>query len=283
MSQHADIRLPKIKETHYFSHSDRRERGPEWYRGQFPDRAATLTGEIDPEYMYSPCAPWRIAEETSAKKIVFILRNPIRRAYSQYLMSVRRGYEPLSFREALLAEQDRLSGEDASFAYDNWSYSARSNYTVQIERFLREIKKVEPLFLLSDTLTSDIETSGYNQFCQFVGTSPRPELLQQGIQSNVASQPRFVRLRDFIYANKGRSDLRRAVTGLLPGSVKAGIFKMIDGLNQQPITENDETALVDLPEALLENMARDAERCQILTGLDLSPWMADLEALQRGA
>ncbi len=280
LNEHPDICLPSIKETHYFSHSDRRERGPDWYRSQFPARGSSITGEVDPEYMFSPLAAKRISEETPARKIAFVLRNPIRRAYSQFLMSVRRGYETLSFREALLLENDRLSGDRASFAYDEWSYASRSLYSAQIERFLSEIPRVEPLFLRSETLTADADDSGYNQFCRFVGTTPRPDLLANGTRSNVASQPRHAGIRDFIYANNGRSGLRRQITALLPTSLKVRIFKMIDGLNQQPIAQKDETAFDDLPEPVLASMARDIERCEDLTGLDLSSWREDLETLQ---
>ena len=93
LAQHDEIRLPEIKETHYFSHQDRRTRGADWYKAQFVDRAqGLLTGEVDPEYMFSPVAAARVAAETRVRKVIFVLRNPIRRAYSQYLMTKRRGY-----------------------------------------------------------------------------------------------------------------------------------------------------------------------------------------------
>lgn len=280
--QHDDIRLPRIKETHYFSHEDRRTRGADWYRAQFPDRpGARLTGEVDPEYMFSSVAAERVAAETGAQKVIFVLRNPIRRAYSQYLMTKRRGYEDLDFRTALLAEQERMAGEHIDFAYDHWSYAARGFYADQIERWQAALPEADFLFLMSETLTradSNSET-GYDRVCRFIGTEPHPELLEDRARSNVASAPQFSGLRDMIYAAKGRSALRRRIMALLPAGLKRRIFLAIDRLNQRPITHQDETAFDDLPQPLLRAMLDDTARTATLTGLDLTAWEKDVRAL----
>ena len=282
--QHDDIRLPRIKETHYFSHADRRARGADWYDAQFSAPApgkAQLTGEIDPEYMFSPLAAERVAAETRAEKIIFVLRNPIRRAYSQYLMTKRRGFEPLDFRSALLAEDGRMVGECPDFAYDNWSYAGRSLYADQIARWQAALPEAEFLFLVSETLTRPDATgqTGYDKVCRFIGTNPRPELLQEGTRSNVASVPRFAWLRDMIYGANGRSALRSRIMELMPAGLKRRVFLMIDGLNQRPITQKDETVFDDLPHPVLQAMLDDLTRTAALTGLDLIPWEDDVAAL----
>ena len=282
--QHGDIRLPSIKETHYFSHADCRSRGVDWYDAQFPAPApgkAQLTGEVDPEYMFSPLAAERIAAETSAEKIIFVLRNPIRRAYSQYLMTKRRGYEDLDFRGALLAEAGRMAGDRPDFAYDHWSYAGRSLYADQITRWQAVLPGADFLFLLSETLTRPDATgqTGYDKACRFIGTDPRPELLQNGTRSNVASAPRFAGLRDMIYAAKGRSALRSRIMALMPSGLKRRVFLMIDGLNQRPITQKDETVFDDLPRPVLQAMLDDLARTAALTGLDLTAWEDDVAAL----
>lgn len=280
LAQHDDVCMPRIKETHYFSHADRRVLGPNWYRAQFSNKPGSrIIGEIDPEYMFAPEAAARVAAETSVQKVIFVLRNPIRRAYSQYLMTVRRGYEKLSFRDALLAEPKRLAGERAVFAHDHWSYAARSLYADQIATWRDTLRGAEMLFLTSDTLTAVDGNAGYPQLCRFIGTTPRPELLEASTRSNVASVPRLTSLRDFIYATKGRSPVRRAITAVLPESAKVAIFKAIDGLNQRPVTQINEIAFVDLPRTVLQAMLNDCARTAILTGLDLSGWETDLRTI----
>jgi hypothetical protein len=132
LSQHPDICLPDIKETGFFNRDDVYIRGISWYVKQFPKcRSADVMGEINPEYMFCKKAAFRIREWIKSPKIIFLLRNPVDRAYSHYRMTVRRGYEELSFSNALLSEKVRLLA-DTDFNQVHFSYMARSYYSDQI-------------------------------------------------------------------------------------------------------------------------------------------------------
>ena len=76
------------------------------YRDLFADASReTAVGEASPRYFYIPHAAARIERYLGAPKIIVILRDPIARAYSHFLMNRRRGLEPLAdFRDALDAE-----------------------------------------------------------------------------------------------------------------------------------------------------------------------------------
>ncbi len=73
-----------------------------------------------------------------------MLRDPISRAHSHYQHEVARGFEDLSFEEALEQEDARLAGEEErmledhsyySFEHQHHSYMARGMYLRQIERW----------------------------------------------------------------------------------------------------------------------------------------------------
>lgn len=97
-------------------------------------------GEIDPEYMYFPECAERIKLFFDAPQLIFILGEPLSRAYSHYLMSMRRGYEILSFPDALLAEKKRMRNGDR-FSQIHHSYMERGMYATQIERMLNVFPK----------------------------------------------------------------------------------------------------------------------------------------------
>jgi hypothetical protein len=267
--KHLDIALPKSKETHFFSHVDRAARGRAWYHGQFTtDNATKFKGEIDPEYLFAPPAPEAIRAQTTVKKFVIILRNPLDRAYSQYLMSLRRGYEQLGFGEALAKEEERLAGDQPDFARDHWSYAARSLYSGQIWRFRDVFPDAAFLFLRSDTLSGP----GYEEVCDFIGTRPTHLAAANEVRSNSAAAPRSRAMSDLLYAPKGKSAFRRIITKAIPAGLKTRLFLWLDRQNQQPVQFDRETAYEEVPEAVLVSFADDLAETELLTGLDLADW-----------
>ena len=140
------------KGVHYFDVGY--DQGPNWYRGHFPltahlaasaRRHATraLCFESSPYYLYHPLAAARIAETLPEVKLLVLVRDPVERAYSAHAHELARGFEELSFEEALDAEDERLSGEEErlradpayqSHAHRHQAYRARGEYAPQIRR-----------------------------------------------------------------------------------------------------------------------------------------------------
>src|SRR6187551_3563074 len=119
---HPGIAGPSWKEVCFF---DRHWwRGEAWYRGQFPLRAGErLVGEASPSYLFHPLAPERARSLVPGAKLVALLRDPVDRAYSQYQHEVALGREPLSFEDALAAEEERTRGEAERLAADPRAFS----------------------------------------------------------------------------------------------------------------------------------------------------------------
>lgn len=80
----------------------------EAYQALF-DRAPTdaVRGEVSPEYLANPWACGRIRARLPDAKLVAVLRNPVERAFSDYLMYVRDGDEKDDFARALAAQDER--------------------------------------------------------------------------------------------------------------------------------------------------------------------------------
>ncbi|UWQ21559.1 sulfotransferase [Jannaschia sp. W003] len=76
--------------------------GLDWYRGRFAALAdRPLVGEDSTLYLHSPVAPERIARVLPDAKLIFMLRDPVRRACSQYWHMVTRGRAVCGLETAL--------------------------------------------------------------------------------------------------------------------------------------------------------------------------------------
>jgi hypothetical protein len=176
---HPAIGGPFWKEVSFF---DRHwARGEAWYRGQFPlRRHGRLAGEASPSYVFHPLAPDRVASLVPDVKLIVLLREPGERAYSHYQHEVALGREPLSFEDALGAEDERLRGEVErlsadpkafSFAWWNHTYASRGLYADQLELWFELFPREQVLALTTDELGArPAET--YATVLSFLGASP---------------------------------------------------------------------------------------------------------------
>ena len=270
--QQPDVCLPVIKETHFFSHDDRYKLGLDWYFKQFPKmNGDAVIGEIDPEYMFFEDVPQRIRELMKAPRIVFVLRNPLDRAYSHYLMSVRRGYEDLPYADALLAEQERLAQNENEFSLNHQSYIARGRYCTQIRRFRDVFPDSEFLFVkFEDLIGRDSGLLTYEKICHFIGVRSSPLLADRSKKSNQASVPRYAFLRDFLYKRSSSSILGK----LIPSKdLKLRIAMFLDSLNQKPISGNVSSIVNQVPSEIIKMFDEEIADLGDLTGLDLSDWL----------
>lgn len=81
-----------------------------WYAARFRDAPpGALIGEDSTTYLMSVVAPHRIAADTDVK-VIFMLRDPVRRAVSQYWHLLRSGRTHLPLEKALSAEPSILQG-----------------------------------------------------------------------------------------------------------------------------------------------------------------------------
>jgi len=274
LAQQPDVCLPTLKETHYFSHDQRYEKGLDWYMRQFPRCAdGSVVGEVDPEYMYHACAPERIAEVCPEAKIVFILRSPLERAYSQYLMSVRRGLERLSFYDALASEDERTGpGADPALA-EHLGYMGRGRYAAQIARFRKALPGGSFLIVKFDELVSGETGAGtYGRICRFIGLGSSPSIADRSRKSNVASEPRSGMLADILY---GRSLPKRALKLLLPShDMRMKLWAMANRFNEKPVEKSAQGKRpVAVPGFIVGEIERELRLLKEAEGLECADWL----------
>lgn len=82
-----------------------------WYHDRFSEAPdGCLIGEDTTTYLMSDVAAFRIGAAAPAVKVVFMLRDPVERAFSQYWHLVRSGRTCLSFEKALSEEPSIILG-----------------------------------------------------------------------------------------------------------------------------------------------------------------------------
>ena len=168
LQHHEAIHFPD-RELHYFDDEDTFKRGNRWYAEQLtagvdPGRkpGALMFGEKTPTYCFQPnCAP-RIKEAIPDAKLIWIFRDPVQRAFSNYLHARKKGSEPLSFRRAIEREDERV--KENIF----YGYAQRSKYAPQVERFLGLFPASNMLFLLFEDLVRAPQTE-LNKATGFLG------------------------------------------------------------------------------------------------------------------
>jgi len=150
-------------ETHFFNHANRFDTGVEGYKQLLPKaKPGALVGDDTPGYSYLPEVPARIKSMVPDVKILWILRDPLERAISQYWHAARHGIEPLSIDEAFLAE---LNGQTDNFRR---KFLDRSCYRVQIERYLKSFDRSQIHFVDFRAFISS-DRSELNKVTEFLG------------------------------------------------------------------------------------------------------------------
>ena len=117
LRQHPDVFLPKVKEPRFFIDApegwvrSKQIGSLDSYRSLFePATSEAAIGEVSPGYFSSRKAPDRIRETLGHPKIILVLRNPVERAFSHFVFSLRKGLEPdmATFESAIENETVRV-------------------------------------------------------------------------------------------------------------------------------------------------------------------------------
>jgi hypothetical protein len=163
LTQHPGVIAPLRKEVHYFD--VHYEEGERWYRAHFGRVGEPgLNLDSSPYYLAHPLAPQRAHALVPDARLIVLLRDPVRRAYSQYWHERDKRRETLSFEEAIAAEPARLGDDEQrlargeirhSRAHQHFGYLARGRYAEQLERWWQVYPRDRMLVLRFEDLARD--------------------------------------------------------------------------------------------------------------------------------
>lgn len=182
------------REAHYFSRPKFDERDLAWYVERLLsgfDNQISIIGEKSACYSHSKTAAARIRAEAPNTKILWMLRNPVDRTYSHYLHFAKRGRERRSFAEVIADPRN--------------TYVRRSDYVVQVKRFLKHFPLEQMHFTLLDDM-QDEETDHLKPVLEFLGVEQTGfvPVVKRANRTVVAYQP-FMRLAAKILGPKSHA------------------------------------------------------------------------------
>lgn len=254
MRKHPDVFVPDIKEVHFFDRDESFNKGKDFYEGFFKkSRGEKAVLDITPNYMYGEKVPERISSMLPNVKIIFLLRDPAKRAYSHYRDHVRRQAEKLPFSEAIRS---------------NPSYIEKSLYFKHLKRFLEYFDRNDIKVYKSEILFKDPKIF-YKNFCDFMGVDP--DLFtgsDLGEKKNFARMPKVVFFEKiFLTQNRLLGNLRRKI----PGILKEKIRYLNEKYNMKEIVSKDLNPNDIL--FLRKKLEADIDKLKNIFNIDVSDWI----------
>ena len=255
LKEHPEIYVPRIKELDFFSWHY--EKGWEWYESFFAKhRDEKAIGEISPSYMITAEVPERICEWKPDVNLMFVLRNPIYRAYSHYCMELRAA---------------RASEDVDSVIVPGTRFVDEGLYYNHISRFLKFFRPKQIKVLLYDDLQK-APNCFLEEVYTFLGVAPRfrPSMLCKSYHVQ-KPRPRFQKPLNTLVRTaqwfSGRSELADRTIEYLR---KRGYPDLFHRLNRGPAYPILSAAK---KRSLAEYYREDVEALSQLLSRDLTHWV----------
>jgi hypothetical protein len=278
---HPDIYLPPRKEAQFFDINERFEKGINYYFETFfkTYNGEKFVGNINPNLQMQNRSLERLHNCFGDElKIIFIMRDPVKRAYSHYLMSKKRGYEKLDFFDAMKAENERISNpqthrgyiseEPGHYEINHWGYVYRSLYANTVEYLFANFPKENIHLMLFEDFIKN-KNNGIKELLKFLSIPDSPYISFE-VQSNVASEPKSKILRDFIYQ---QGIFKKIIGKVLSKKNKEYIRIKLTKINNKPLAENEKgLSIKERSKVFTEYFEKDIKKLELLTGLDLNNW-----------
>jgi Sulfotransferase domain len=144
---HPEIQMSKPKELNFFARELNWDLGLDWYASRFDDRFR-VRGESSPHYTNLPRfegVPERIREHCPDARLIYMVRDPIKRILSHWVHATGAGYET---RELV----PTLSEPDSA-------YIQRSLYWMQLQPYLELFDREQIEVITQEELQGERETT----------------------------------------------------------------------------------------------------------------------------
>ncbi len=267
---HPDITMPSVKEVHYFDIDANYQKGIEWYQSFFPITNKKVIGECTPDYLLYNSVPERIRDTLGDNvKLLFILRNPIERAYSQFNFHIMKGAE---FRRDFLSVINSEPVDHVNSQYIEWHnpsyYISRSLYFNQINRFSNYFKLSNMHFVLFEDLFGSEQLEHINRILDFLDLNHFDHI--DASNSNQSMVPQQGIRRSILNTLRKNSWMLNTCKTFLPDRLYQNIRKSsLKQLEKRPDVL-DHQLKIELNERFFKD---DILKLEQLIGRDLSIWL----------
>lgn len=276
LTQHPQIYMSSVKETNFFAleNTDPDIFQDTVHQGYLKTFKTTLTeyreqftgvenevaiGEASPSYLYYPQAASKIKHYLPDVKLIAVLRNPVERAYSNFVHHLRDNLETTAdFAEALELEPERIER--------NWwwgfHYLNAGFYSVQLKRYLAQFDKERIKIYLFEDLTNNPDAIA-RDIWQFLQVDEIE--LPNSDRQNVTGVPK----NRFFYNFLTRKNLLKEPLKLvIPQPIRDRfVTKLKNKTLQKPQLS------LEIRSQLIDAYREEIEQLQTLIDRDLSSWL----------
>jgi hypothetical protein len=183
LNEHPGVFVPELKEVHYFCppgrcRVSRAAKGEAWYRGLYADAPpGSVRGDMTTDYMYLPGVAAALQAFNPGLKIIFLLRDPVERAYSQYWMRRRQTPGMEDFATHLAGNRNLIE---------------RGLYHRQIAKYFEFFPREQCRIWIYEEMVKD-PAAFFADLCRFLGVNDafRPKSLLQRVGETKVLDPRL--------------------------------------------------------------------------------------------
>jgi len=258
LEKHPQVFMSEKKELNFFIDMGW-ELGLDWYKAQFvAGGGVAIRGESSPSYSKAHRHP-KVVDRMRAivpdAKLIYLVRDPIKRIESHYYEAVEGGYEP--------------RGDLGSFLFDDEEqhYLLTSSYYYQIEKFLPHFRADQILVVAAEDLASN-RLRVLNTIFRFLGIEEMKDNAVFDFRANRQSDKRKKSLIGrFIYSPRIQN-----IRNLLPRNLKDGLKQstLVKQLTHQEVQRI--TLSPQLIDRLKEHLQIDVDQLRQFTGQSFSGW-----------
>lgn len=277
---HDSVILPEEKEAHFFEIEERFEKGLNYFFDSFykeKGECDRILGLVDPNLQLDLLYIKRIIEAFPEVKILFIMRNPVDRAYSHYRMSYLRGIEQLDFTNALLNEESRINfpldshkgyktKEKGHFEKNHFGYINRGLYYNIIDFLTKNVLPDNFKIILFEDFVSDIN-NGVNEICEFLEIPNFKEDVSLN-KSNQAKEEKIKGLNSFIR----NSFIIRTFKKAIPLEIRRRLKLFLTKLNSKDTSKHDGLSLNEKSNIYHKYFKEEIHKIEKDFGFDLTNW-----------
>lgn len=193
LKRHPQIGMHPISDLDYFidydlfSRTNPQLKEEQWdeeaqmakYRQEF-EGLNGVVGQKDADLLWWKPAHERLAKNLPTTKFIFILRNPVKRAESQYWNEFQKGREKKSFTEALQREENKQLSKWETL---HLQYKQRGRYLESLQHFLQFIPQERVLVVVLENLISNWDKE-IQVICDFLGIEKQDKSVLQLVHTN---------------------------------------------------------------------------------------------------
>lgn len=255
---HPEIGTSDPKEVDFFSYYF--DRGYRWYERHFePNPETRVWFESSPSYFHDPRAPGRVSAYNPGMKIIVLLRDPMKRAFSNHLHEIIKGHiDPCPF-------EDGLS--------NNPAYIEQGLYGTHLSRWLDVFPRDhQVLVLFAEDVSADAVSCATQTFA-FIGVDPGFDSSILHERRNESDRPRFAALRTGLRSG-GDWMRRRGLEPALARLKATGPVAALLAANKIDLRDEIPPMAPETATRLREHFEPEMMKLKRLLDLDTLPWEA---------